>query len=521
MNPIYITAAGIAGLIIGFVLTRFFGIGTSASSVIDEAQAEARTILASTKKEAKEIITTAEIEGKETSLKMTQKLEKELDQKRSEAKAREAQTKKAKSRVEQLEKEIKRRTKQLENRQASLSKKQEESENLLAKATALENQANRKLEQVAGMSIEQAKEELEKALRAEARSAVAPQVQAIEKEALATANSRSKEILATAIQRYASEFVQERTVSVVPLPSDDLKGRLIGREGRNIRALEAATGVDMIIDDTSGVITISCFNPVRREIARLAISKLVSDGRIHPTRIEEIVNKAGKEVDRLCREAGDQAVFDLGLHQMQKDLVVQLGRLKYRSSYAQNLLQHSVEVGFLAGLMASEIGIDEGPAKRAGLLHDIGKSIDHEQEGSHAEVGAKFARKCGESEAVCRAIRSHHGDVPPRSVLEHIVDAANQVSAARPGARREQLASYVKRLSDLESIATSFSGVHKAFALQAGREVRVMVENDKVSDLDASMLSKDIAKEIENRSAYPGSIRVVVVRETRASDYAQ
>jgi ribonuclease Y len=310
-------------------------------------------------------------------------------------------------------------------------------------------------------------------------------------------------------------------VSVVPLPSDDMKGRLIGREGRNIRALEAATGIDMIIDDTSEVITISCFNPVRREIARLAISKLVADGRIHPTRIEEVVKKAEKEIDKLCKEAGEQAVFDLGLHRVHAELVLQLGRLKYRSSYAQNLLQHSIEVGFLAGLMAAELGVSVKLARRAGLLHDIGKSVDHELEGSHAAVGAQLCRKYGETPKVCQAIASHHGDPAPSTVFDHIVQAANELSAARPGARRELLASYVQRLEDMEALCIGFRGVSKAFALQAGREVRVMVQNDQIDDAQALVLSKEIARKLESEASYAGHVRVVVVRETRASDYAR
>jgi ribonuclease Y len=315
--------------------------------------------------------------------------------------------------------------------------------------------------------------------------------------------------------------VHERTVAVVPLPSDDLKGRLIGREGRNIRALEAATGIDMIIDDTSEAITISCFNPVRREIARLAIGALVADGRIHPTRIEEVVRKAEKDVDKVCKEAGEQAAFDLGVHRLHPELVKQLGRLKFRQSYAQNVLLHSVEVGYLAGLMAAEIGANVKLARRAGLLHDIGKAVDHEQEGPHSEVGAAMARKYGEAPRVCQAIAAHHGDVEAQSVLDHIVAAANSLSAARPGARREQLASYVKRLEDLETLCQRFTGVEKAFALQAGREVRVMVMNDKINDGEAMVLSREIARAIENEAAYAGQVRVVVVRETRASEYAK
>jgi ribonuclease Y len=349
-------------------------------------------------------------------------------------------------------------------------------------------------------------------------------VKKIEDQARAEAEDKSKMIISAAIQRYAGEYVTERTVATVPLPSDEMKGRIIGREGRNIRALEAATGIDLIIDDTAESITISCFNPVRREIARIAISALVADGRIHPTRIEEVVRKAEKEVDKVCKEAGEQAVFDLGLNRLHPELVGLLGRLKFRQSYAQNVLLHSIEVGYLAGLIAAELDFNVKIARRAGLLHDIGKAVDHEQEGGHGEVGAQLARKHGESPKVCQAIAAHHGDdtgVKPAALLDHIVAAANSLSAARPGARREQLASYIKRLDDLEAICRRFTGVERAFALQAGREIRVMVMNDQVDDAQAIVMSKEIARTIETEATYPGQVRVVVVRETRASDYAR
>ncbi len=312
----------------------------------------------------------------------------------------------------------------------------------------------------------------------------------------------------------------ERCTAIVPLPSDDLKGRLIGREGRNIRALEAAAGIDLIIDDTSEAITVSCFNPVRREIARIAVGKLVADGRIHPTRIEEVVAASEKEIEVLCKEAGEQAVFDLGLHRIHPELVLHLGRLKLRTSYASNVLDHSVEVGFLAGLLAAELGISVKTARRAGLLHDIGKAVDHQLEGDHAEVGAQLARKHGEAPKVCEAIANHHS-AASKTVLANLVDAANLLSSARPGARREVLASYIKRLEDLELKAASFAGVEKVFAVQAGREVRVMVHNNKVSDAESKLLSRDIAKKLEQEATYAGQVRVVVIRETRASDYAQ
>ena len=354
----------------------------------------------------------------------------------------------------------------------------------------------------------------------EARRAAADEVSAVQEEAEKIAADKSKEIISTAIQRYASEFVAERCTAIVPLPSDDLKGRLIGREGRNIRALEAAAGIDLIIDDTSEAITVSCFNPVRREIARIAVGKLVADGRIHPTRIEEVVAASEKEVEVLCKEAGEQAVFDLGLHRIHPELVLHLGRLKLRTAHASNVLDHSVEVGFLAGLLAAELGISVKTARRAGLLHDIGKAVDHQIEGDHAEVGAQLARKHGEAPKVCEAIANHHNSAS-KTVLANLVDAANLLSSARPGARREVLASYIKRLEDLEEKASQFAGVEKVFAVQAGREVRVMVHNSKISDAESKLLSRDIAKKLEQEATYAGQVRVVVIRETRASDYAQ
>jgi len=337
----------------------------------------------------------------------------------------------------------------------------------------------------------------------------------------AEAEGRSKTIISAAIQRYAGEYVAERTVATVPLPSDDMKGRIIGREGRNIRAIEAATGIDLIIDDTPEAVVISCFNPVRREIARLALTHLIADGRIHPTRIEESVEKATQEVEQQCRDAGEQAILDLGIGRLPPELVRLIGRLKFRSSNAQNLLQHSIEVAILAGAMAAELGLPVKVARRAGLLHDIGKAIDQEAEGPHAVIGAQTARKFGESPRVIHAIEAHHGDVAPTDVIAHLVDAANVLSGQRPGARREMLESYVQRLHDLEKIATSFPGVERAFAIQAGKEVRVIVENSRVSDDQARLLSKDIARRVESDLSYPGQIRIAVIRETRATDYAK
>ena len=519
MNPLHIMLAAIAGVAVGFAIARAI-LGGRETSAEQLAEDEAKRIIDAAVHEVEELKRAAEVEGKELAFKLKSDVEEEIRTKKSAvAKKDEALAKRERDLLKQR-KDAEKKLNQLSKRERGIESKEKSAEASVKKAEAAQERANAKLEEVAGMSAEDARGRLEDDMRANARKAAAEDIKKIEEEANEQAAAKSKQIIATTIQRYASEFVQERTVSVVPLPSDDMKGRLIGREGRNIRALEAATGIDMIIDDTAEMITISCFNPVRREIARLAIAKLVSDGRIHPTRIEEVVRKAQRQIDKLCKEAGEQAAFDLGLHKLHPELMLQLGRLKYRSSYAQNLLQHSIEVGFLAGLMASEVGINAKNARRAGLLHDIGKSVDHEIEGAHAVVGGQMCRKYGEPAKVCQAIASHHGEPGPRSILDHIVHAANDLSVARPGARRELLASYIQRLEDMEKLCIGFDGVNKAFALQAGREVRVMVQNDKIDDAQALMLSKDIARKLETDISYPGHVRVVVVRETRASEYA-
>ena len=521
MQPVYILIAValglVAGLLVGAWVARVRGSGGAERAAHEEAERLRNAAAA----EVEEIKRAAAVEGQEVALRLRTGVEDELKGRRAELTQKEEALVQRERELDRARKEAQRRDAELDRKEKSTDGKARQTESLLEKAEAAQAEAKKKLEEIAGLSAEQARRRLEDEVRADAQAAVAGEIKKIEEEAERDAAARAKTIVATAIQRYASEFVHERTVAVIPLPSDDMKGRLIGREGRNIRALEAATGIDLIIDDTSEAITISCFNPVRREIARLAISALVADGRIHPTRIEEVVRKAEKDVEKACKEAGEQAVFDLGLHRVHPELVRHLGSLKYRSSYAQNLLLHSIEVGYLAGLMAAEVGYNIKLARRAGLLHDIGKAVDHEHEGAHSEVGAQLARKHSESPKVCQAIAAHHGDVAAQSVLDHIVAAANQLSGARPGARREQLASYVKRLDDLEAICTRFAGVQKAFALQAGREVRVMVQNDKVDDAQALMLSKEIARAIETEASYPGQVRVVVVRETRASDYAR
>ncbi len=358
-------------------------------------------------------------------------------------------------------------------------------------------------------------------IREEARRDAALLVKKIESEAKEMADKKAREIIALAIQRYAGEYVAEKTVSVVTLPNEEMKGRIIGREGRNIRALEAITGVDLIIDDTPEAVILSAFNPVRREVARIALERLISDGRIHPARIEEVVGKVTEEIEQSIRETGEQAAFDVGVHGIHPELLRLLGKLKYRTSYAQNVLEHSIEVAFMCGIMAAELGLDQKEAKRAGLLHDIGKAVDHELEGPHALIGAELARRYGESEAIVEAIASHHDDVAPESILAILVQAADALSGARPGARKELLETYIKRLENLERIAMEFPGVSKAYAIQAGRELRVMVESQMVDDASVVMLSRDIAKKIESEMTYPGQIKVTVIREIRAVEYAR
>ncbi len=371
------------------------------------------------------------------------------------------------------------------------------------------------------MTAAEAKKELMDAMENEAKHDVAKRIKAIEEEAREIADKKAKEIISLAIQRYAGEYVAEKTVSVVPLPSDEMKGRIIGREGRNIRALEAATGIDLIIDDTPEAVILSGFNPVRREVARLSLEKLIADGRIHPGRIEEVVAKSTEEVEISIKEAGEQAAFDLGVHGIHPEILKLIGRLKYRTSYTQNVYQHSLEVAFLCGIMAAELGINVKQAKRAGLLHDLGKAVDHEVEGSHAVIGAELARKYGESPKIVHAIMAHHEDEKPSTVLAVLVQAADALSGARPGARREMMETYVKRLEDLERIATSFSGVNSSFAIQAGREIRVMVSSEQVTDEQSVIMARDIAKKIEAEMTYPGQIKVNVIRETRAVEYAR
>ena len=403
---------------------------------------------------------------------------------------------------------------QLKTQELKLGEKNKEADLLIGKQRY-------ELEKLSGLSQDEAKQRLMESLESEARMDAAKRLARIENEMKMEADRKGKNILALAIARYAGDYVADKTVSMVPLPNDEMKGRIIGREGRNIRAIEAATGIDIIIDDTPEAVILSGFNPVRREVARLALLQLINDGRIHPARIEEVVEKVTKELEVVMREAGEQATFDVGSHGVHVELINLLGRLKYRTSYGQNVLQHSLEVAFLCGIMAAELGIDVKMAKRAGLLHDIGKAVDHEVEGSHAVIGRDLAKKYGEPEEVVYAIGAHHEDQPPQSVLDVLVQSADALSGARPGARKEMLQSYVKRLEDLEAIASEFEGVEKSYAIQAGRDLRIIVDSQKVKDGEATLLSQDIAKSIEEKLTYPGQIRVTVIRETRAVQYAK
>ena len=379
----------------------------------------------------------------------------------------------------------------------------------------------RRLEEISGMSALEAKDMLVRSVENEARHDAAVLVKKIETEAREMGDRKAKDIISLAIQRYSGDYVAEKTVSVVTLPNEEMKGRIIGREGRNIRAIEASTGVDLIIDDTPEAVILSGFNPVRREIARISLERLISDGRIHPARIEEIVEKVSAEIETSIREAGEQAAFDVGVHGIHPELIKLIGKLKFRTSYAQNVLQHSREVSFLCGIMAAELGLNEKHARRAGLLHDIGKAVDHEMEGPHAAIGSDLARRYGESPAVVHAIAAHHEDVPAEDIFAILVQASDALSGARPGARKELLETYVRRLEDLERIAGSFNGINKAYAIQAGRELRIVVESNIVADSDVVLLSRDIAKKIESELTYPGQIKVTVIRETRAVEYAK
>ena len=486
----------------------------SATNTIGNAEDKAREIIDEAVKAAESEKREASIKAKEESIRIKNETDREVKERR-------AEVQRSEHRIQQKEEAIDKKTDALERREQSISAREDNLNKMKEEISKLNEQRVQELERISGLTSEQAKEYLLKIVEDEVRHEEALMIKEMENRAKEEADKKAKEYVVTAIQRCAADHVSETTISVVQLPNDEMKGRIIGREGRNIRTLETMTGVELIVDDTPEAVVLSAFDPVRREVARIALEKLIVAGRIHPARIEEMVEKAQKEVDQTIKEEGEAAVLEVGVHGLHPELVRLLGRMKYRTSYGQNALKHSIEVAHLSGLLASELGLDTRLAKRAGLLHDIGKAVDHEMEGSHVQLGADLARKYKESAIVINAIESHHGDVEATSLIACIVQAADTISAARPGARRETLEIYTSRLKQLEDISNNFKGVEKSFAIQAGREVRVMVVPEQISDTDMVLLAHDISKQIEAEMKYPGQIKVNVIRESRVTDYAK
>ena len=488
---------------------------------LESAKQGAGRIIEEAKKDAAVIRKEAEIQAKDSVLRGKADFEKEVREARRELQNQEKRLIGKEEMIDKRVDSVDKREGELSRRENALKSREKANEEQAVECARQVDQARRQLEQVAGMTRDEAKKSLIDEMTEEAKHDSAKRIRVIEEGAKEEAVRKAQKIVALAIERLAGDFVAERSVTVFPLPNDELKGKIIGREGRNIRALEAATGIDLIVDDTPETVIISGHNPIRREVARLSLEKLVADGRIHPGRIEEVVRKSEQELDEAIREAGQKAIFDVGIHGVHPEIVKLLGRLKYRYSYAQNVLLHSIEAAFICGHMAVELGLNEKQARRAALLHDIGKAVDHEVEGSHAIIGAELARKYGESPKIVNAIAAHHEDVKAETILAPLVDAADALSGARPGARREMMESYVRRLEDLERITNSFKGVEKSYAVQAGREIRVMVQHDIVSDDEAARMAREMARKIENEMTYPGQIKVTVIREMRSVDFAK
>ncbi|MBF8418693.1 ribonuclease Y [Heyndrickxia coagulans] len=506
----------IVGVVVGYFIRRSIyeakiaGAKNTADQIVDEAKREADRL----KKEAL-------LEAKDENHKLRTDMERELRERRNELQRQENRLLQKEENLDRKDESLDKRESMLKKKEDSLNLRQQHIEEMESKLEEMVNEQESELERISGLNREQAKAIIIEKLENELSHDIAVKVKEAETRAKEEADKKAKSILSLAIQRCAAEHVAETTVSVVNLPNDEMKGRIIGREGRNIRTLETLTGIDLIIDDTPEAVILSGFDPVRRETARIALEKLVQDGRIHPARIEEMVEKARREVDEHIREVGEQTTFEVGVHGLHPDLIKILGRLKFRTSYGQNVLKHSIEVAFLSGLLAAELGEDEILARRAGLLHDIGKAVDHEVEGSHVQIGVELATKYKEHPVVINSIASHHGDTEPTSIIAVLVAAADALSAARPGARSETLEHYIRRLEKLEEIAESYEGVEKSFAIQAGREVRIMVKPEQIDDLEAHRLARDIRKKIENELDYPGHIKVTVIRETRAVEYAK
>jgi ribonuclease Y len=515
MIILLLAALGI-GLLVGYMVMNALSKKKIASS-----ESLASRIIDEAKKEAENITKESMLQAKEKLLKVKTEVERDTRERKGELDAVERRIRSMEENLERRMDSLSQKENNIDSREKGLIQKEQSLHDKHEQLNRSIEEQKDKLQKIAGISSEEAKSMLIQSMESEARIEAATTIRKIEEEAKRTADKKASEIISYSIQRYAGEFVAENTVSVVNLPSDEMKGRIIGREGRNIRAIEAATGIDLIVDDTPEAVVLSSFDPVRREVARISLERLISDGRIHPGRIEDIVKKVRTEVDTIIRETGERTCFDIGVHDVNPEIVNLIGSLKFRRSYSQNVLQHSIEVAHLTGMMAAELKMNVKEAKRAGLLHDIGKAIDHEIEGPHATIGADFARRFGEAPRIVQAIATHHDDGRTNTLLGVLVQAADTLSAARPGARREMLESYVKRLEELEAIANSFNGVDKCFAIQAGREIRIMVENEKISDNDAVMLCRDIVKKIETDLTYPGQIRVTVIRETRVTDYAK